>query len=87
MSLTGSKPTLRGAPATKATVDGDPGWELREPQAGAEGAPGGGVSIKFTFHEDAQNVSKGRGCRSKGTDREEERADGVSHLVLRLQRK
>lgn len=54
---------------------------------GAEGAPGGGVSIKFTFHEDAQNVSKGRGCGSKGTDREEERADGVSHLVLRLQRK
>lgn len=51
---------------------------------GDEGAQGGSVSIEFTFHEDAQNISKSRGCGSKGTDREEERADGVSRLVLRL---
>lgn len=51
---------------------------------GAEGAPDGSISIEFTFHEDAKNISKGRGCGSKGTDREEERADGVSRLVVRL---
>lgn len=65
-------------------AEGALGWEMREPRVGAEGAPGGSVSIEFTFHEDAQNISKSRGCGSKGTDREEERADGVSRLVLRL---
>lgn len=47
----------------------------------------GSSSFGFTFHEDVKNISEGGGGGSKGTDGEEEGADGVSCLVLRLQRK
>jgi hypothetical protein len=48
-------------------------------------SPKGVISgIRLTFHENSKNISEGWGCRSKGTDGEEEGADGVSCLILRL---
>jgi hypothetical protein len=55
------------------------GWELRETGEGSIGA-------EFTFHEDKENISKCGSCGPKGADGEEEGADGVSYLVLRLAR-
>lgn len=47
----------------------------------------GSCGARLTFHEDSKNVSEGGSRGSKGTDGEEEGADGVGCLVLRLQRK
>ena len=47
----------------------------------------GSSIVGLTFHEDTENISQGGSCGSKGTDGEEEGADGVSCFVLRLQRK
>lgn len=54
----------------------------------SETAAGVGSSgARLTFHEDSKNISEGGSRGSKGTDGEEEGADGVGCLVLRLQRK